>query len=106
MHVQATFRLRVGLEGVLWDACFRFEDNEAPLVAEAVPHGVAAKINKQAAIFSLLIFFNFLWKFDFFLCLFLKKKESKKKLSFFCFWPRLLSVDIETRLFPYCQVGV
>lgn len=109
MHVQATFRLRVGLEGVLWEACFRFEDNEAPLVAEAVPHGVAAKINKQAAIFSLLIFFNFLFvcNFDFFFSLNLKRRDA----LFLGSWPPLLFLSISTpSFFPIvkwvCNVSV
>ena len=47
MQVQDTFRLRVGLLGVLCDACFRFICvDPAPL---AVPHGVAAKTNKQTS---------------------------------------------------------
>ena len=43
--MQATLRLRVGLLGVLCEACFRLEDKPEP---DVMPQGVAAKINKQA----------------------------------------------------------
>jgi len=48
MQVHATFRLRVGLLGVLCEACFRFEfafaDDDDPM-----PQGVAAKTDKQTS---------------------------------------------------------
>ena len=45
MQVQATLRLRVGLLGVLCEACFRLEDKPEP---DVMPQGVAAKINKTS----------------------------------------------------------